>query len=124
MYYPILGMEPIVAFFLLHSILFFLIIVIFGLSNVKKLEGIKTYLNKTNALLFLVYLLFHIFCFCIIFLSVFVSSISTSFWLVLYIKFLIAMGVFAATICIIGVFLLPFGLFAITLNAIKNIIKL
>jgi len=116
-------MEPIVAFFLLHPILIFLMVFIFGISRIKKLERFKTSLEKANVLILLLYVAFHLFCFCVIFLSIFVSSISTTFWLVFYLKFLIAMGLFAGFACVVGIFLMPFGLFAITLNSIKNLIK-
>lgn len=124
MYYSILGMEPIVAFYLLHSILFISIIFIFALSKVKKLQEIHNSLDKINIIILLLYYAFHAFCICMIFLSVFSSNISTQFWLILYLKFWIAMGSFIITLCAIAVFLAPFGLLGLTINAIKNVIKL
>ena len=122
MYYPILGMEPIVAFFYLHSILLFTIILLALLSNVKKLAGYKPLFNKTNSLIFLSYVSFHVFCVCIIIVSLF-TSISTTFWLILYFKFCIAFGFFAFLLSALAVVLLPFGVLTFFLTLIKDIIK-
>ena len=124
MHYSILGMEPISAFFLLHVILLFLIIVNLVISKIKKLKAIKYSLQKASLLLLLTYFGFHAFCVCMIFISIFSSNISTEFWLVFYIKFWIAMGLFIFLLLAIAVFLMPFGIFALILNTIKNVAKL
>lgn len=123
MYYQILGLEPVVAFFLLHCILFFLLVTTVGLSRLKKLERIKASLDKINLIILLLYFGFHAFCVCMLIIGVFSNSVSGLFWLIFYLKFFITMGLFMAALLAIASVLAPFGILTVILNATKNVIK-